>query len=120
RGEKRSNDRGGWHPVRSRMSGNGEEAVGVDRRLAVLGGDDDGGRTEKTLILERLDHLPDRRIHEFDLIPHAGRRISCGIGVAALDGAYDQLLPDADRLEVHAQDYGYGSFPGAEVVLAHD
>ncbi len=101
------------------MSGNREEAVGVDGRLAVLGGDNDGSGTEKTPNLERVDHLPDRRIHECDLAQHAGRRIACGIGVASLD-SLDQLLSDADGLEVHAQDCGYGSVAGAEVVPALD
>src|SRR5262249_10262624 len=44
---------------------------------------------------------------------------SCGIDVAALD-TLDQLLPDADGLEVHAQDCGYRSRLGGEVILAHD
>src|SRR5262249_26706999 len=46
-------------------------------------------------------------------------RISCGIGVAALD-ALDEFLPDADGLEVHAKNGGYRSRPGGEVILAHD
>ncbi len=101
------------------MSGNGEEAIGVDRRLPVLGRDDDGGRTEKTVILERLDHLPDRGIDEFDLAQHAGGGSARGVGVTSLD-ALDQLLPNADGLEIHAKNCGHRSAARPEVVLAID
>ncbi len=51
---------------------NREEAIRVDWRLPVFGGDDDGGRIQKTFVLERSDHLPDGCIHEYDFLHHQG------------------------------------------------
>src|SRR5271169_6108318 len=102
------------------MSGNGEEAVGIDRRLAVLRGDDDGGLMQEALILERGNHLADGTVHEFDLAKHGWCRSACGVGVTAIDSLFDELLPDADGLEVHPKDRWYRRVAGAEVGLAED
>ena len=43
-----------------------EEAVGVDRRLPVLGGNDEGGRVEQVGLLQRADELADGAIDELE------------------------------------------------------
>src|SRR3984957_6366998 len=102
------------------MPRNREETVRIDGRLAVLGGDDDGGGIQELLVLERGHHLPDRRIHESNLTRHAGGRITRGVGVTAFDAVLDQFLADADSLEVHAKYCRDRSVGGAEVVFALD
>src|SRR6266568_8508402 len=109
------------------MAWNGEEAVRVNRRLPVLRGDNDGGRIQKTLVLESSDHLPDRRIHELDFGQHLGSGgtlgilITAGVCVGADSGfGLNQLLTNADRLEVHAEDRRDRSPTCAEVRLAVD
>src|SRR5580698_9639133 len=99
------------------MSGNGEEAVGIDGRLAMLGRDDDGGRLEEVLILKCTDHLADGRIDEFDFGRHAGSRIARGIRIPALDAVLDQLLPNAYGLKVHPKNRGNRRPASAKVGL---
>jgi hypothetical protein len=102
------------------MAGDGEEAVGIDRRLSVLGGDDNDGRTKKVTILELFSHLTDRGIHELDFARRAGSGITRRVRVAALDSVFNQLLPHADGLEVYTKDFRDGSIAGAEVRFAVD
>src|ERR1700722_18379374 len=75
-------------------------------------------------MLEGRDHLADGGIHEGDLARHAGGRITRSVRIATKNfravNLLDELLADADRLEVHAKDYGNGLFAGAEVVFAVD
>src|SRR5690242_3531519 len=100
------------------MSGNGEETVGIDRRLTVLGGDDNDGGTKKVTILEFFSHLTDRGIHELDFARHAGSGITRRVRVSALDSVFNQLLTHADGLEVHTKDLRDRSIGGAEVRFA--
>src|ERR1700722_20895159 len=102
------------------MPRNWEETVRIDGRLAVLGGDDDCSGIQELLVLERGHHLSDRRIHKSNLARHAGGRITRRVGVASFDAILDQLLTDADSLEVHAKYCRDRSVDGAEVVFALD
>ena len=72
-------------------------------------------------MLEGRYHLSDGGIHERELARHAGSRSACGIGVPTENlrafNSLDQLLADADRLEIHAKDYGDGLFGCPEVDL---
>src|ERR1700722_8909381 len=99
------------------MSGNGEEPVGVDRRLAMLRGDDDDRRIEEVAIREFFGHLTNRGVYEFDLARHAGSGITGGIGIASKGSALNQLLSDTDRLEVHTKNRRNGSIAAAKVRL---
>src|SRR6516162_9131268 len=91
------------------MTGNGEETVWVDRRLAMLGRDNDGGRFKKTPIFQGRHHLADRAVCERDLVLHVGRGITGRILVTALHLHsvldLDQLLTHAYRLEIHPEDH---------------
>src|SRR5215470_8318559 len=94
------------------MARDGEEAVGVDRRLPMFCGDDDGGRIQETLVFQRSDHLPDCRIHELDLVQHYWPRCTSGVFITAgvsvgSDSRFgmNQLFSNADRLEVHTEDH---------------
>src|SRR5690348_11286759 len=109
------------------MARNREEAARVDRRLPVFRADNDGGRIQKTLVLESSDHLPDRRIHELDFGQHFGSGGTLGILITASvcvgsdsGFGFNQLLSNADRLEVHAEDRWDRSVSCAEVRLAVD
>jgi hypothetical protein len=55
--------RRGHAVIRRGRPGDREEPVCVDRGLAMLGGDDDGGRVKKSLIFKSR-----RAVDEFDLI----------------------------------------------------
>ncbi len=68
--------------------------------------------------LERTDHLPDGRIHEFDLTQHTWCGIARGVGVASLDSALDQLLSNANGLVIHAENRRHRSVVVAEVSFA--
>src|ERR1700741_5655932 len=87
------------------MTGDGEETVRVDRRLAMLGRDDDGGRFKKTLIFQGRPHLADRTVCKRDFVLHVGRGITGRILVTALHSVLDQLLTNAYCLEIHPEDH---------------
>ena len=99
----------------------------VDRRLAVLGTDDEQRRVEDATSLERLDHGPQGVIGllktEFE---HGGRcatAVEIAAGLAGMDAlraaavriVLGNLLSDAHRLEVHAE-YGRGPAGGLAVM----
>src|SRR6516162_11946794 len=102
------------------MTGNGEETVWVDRRLAMLGRDNDGGRFKQTLIFQGRHHLADRLVCERDFVLHVGRGITGRIRVTALHSVLDQLLTNAYRLEIHPEDHRYRRLLITEVRLAVD
>ena len=125
--QKISDDAGRWRAVVAGMARNGEEAVGVDGRLAVFGGDNDSGGFEKTSAFERSDHLPDRCVHELYLSEHFGPGRTLGILITASvcvrsnrGFGFNQLLSNADRLEVHAEDRWDGSVACGKVSPAVD
>ena len=88
----------------------------------MLGGDHDQSRVVETLCLQLVDERPDRSVDELEFAQQRRARrarriqVSAGRAVALLD----QLLADANRLEVHAEDGGNLVRLGAEVVLAID
>jgi hypothetical protein len=106
--------------VGSSVARNGEESIGIDGGLSVLGGNDDGGRLQKVLLLERLNHLADRGIHKREFTRQSRRWCSCGVTVAALDSVFDQFLTDANGLEVHSENLGYWRLARTQVCLAVD
>jgi len=113
--------------VAAGVAGDGKETVRVDRRLPVFRSDDDGGRIEQTFVLERIDHLSDRRVDELNLSEHfwSGRTlcilIAARVCVGSVSGfGLNQLLSNTDRLEVHAEDYWNRSLVCAEVCPAVD
>src|SRR3984893_12039198 len=76
----------------------------------MLGADDDQSFLQEIAILQRTDHLPDRGIDKLDGIGEVG--CWCGDRVGITGNL--ELLPDADRLEVHAKDCrdAQTGFPG--------
>src|SRR6516164_10363395 len=81
------------------------EPVWVERGLAMLGRDNDGGRFKKTLIFQGRHHLADRAVCERDLVLHVGRGITGRVLVTALHSVLDQLLTNAYGLEIHPEDH---------------
>ena len=102
------------------MAGDGEEPVRIDRGLAMLGRDNDGGRFKETLIFQSHHHLADGVVRELDLIQHIGGGIARGIRITTLHAVLDQLLADADCLEVHPENHRYRGFAATQVRLAVD
>src|SRR5579883_211189 len=82
--------------------------VRIDRRLAVLGCDDDQRALEFACALQRMDYVADGSVNIFDLLEKRRRRSACRIQIAAFHAAFDQLLSYADRLKVHAVDRWHG------------
>ncbi len=94
--------------------------VRVDRGLAVLGRDDHERRLKQPATLQLAHHLADAGIDELDLIQHRGGRCPGGVGISTLDTSFNQLLSDAHRLKVHAEDGGDWRFVLAIVSHAID
>src|SRR5215470_4769231 len=83
----------------------------IDRRLPVLGADDDQRRIKKAIFLELRDHFAQRLIDEIQFAGEYSARSSQHVGVAA-----DlQLLANADRLKVGAEECGHRRSPGVIV-----
>src|SRR6202008_4942216 len=80
-------------------------ARGIDRALTVLGGDDDQRRVAQALGAQLRDELADGGVDVLDLVHQCRVGRAARIAVAAhAQGGLDQLLPDAHRLVVHAED----------------
>jgi hypothetical protein len=60
--------------------------------------------SEKAARFECTGHLADRTVNEVDLALHVGRWRAGRIRVAAFSPVLDQLLPDADCLDIHPED----------------
>ena len=78
-------------------------------------------------MLEGSDHLPDRRIHELDFGQHFGSGATLGILITASvcvgsdsGFGFNQLLSNADGLEVHPKDRWDRSIACTEVGPAVD
>src|SRR5579871_512166 len=93
--------------------------MSIDRRLAVLGGNDDRRGRKQTLVLQLLHHLAYGRIDEHDLSLHVRGGRSGSIGVAAFHAIFNQLLANTDRLKIHAEKIGHLTL-AAKVALALD
>src|SRR5215469_6940595 len=80
----------------------------IDRRLAVLGSDDDQGLIEEILFLQLRDKSGDGRVDELEFVEQrlAGSAGRVEISAGRVIARFDQLLADADRLEVHAEYVG--------------
>ena len=84
-------------PVVATGPGNWVVAVGVDRRLAVLGRDYDERRFEEALLLQFTNPLANRSIHQLDLTYYPGAGSSSRIQISTRAVALlDQLLTNAD------------------------
>src|ERR1035438_7642918 len=102
------------------MSGNREKPGGVKRRLAVFGGNDDGGRLQQVLILQSLDHLSNRGVDKLNLAQQFRRGVASRVLVAPKDTVFNEFLSHADCLEVHTEDHRHWGLAAAQVSLAVD
>src|ERR1700730_16836785 len=91
--------------VESGMSGNGEKPGGVNRRLAVLSRNDNGGGLQQILILQGFHHLANRCVCKLNLTKKFRRGVSGRVLVAAKNTVFNKLLSDADCLEIHTEDH---------------
>src|SRR5256885_15277798 len=87
---------------------NRKEPLGVDRRLAMLGGDSQQRRIEQVLLVQLCHHCSDRSVDKFVLVEQCTGGPAKGIAVSTRDGwiargVLDQFLPYAHRLEVHPE-----------------
>src|SRR6185312_14203560 len=86
--------------------------------------DDNSGRIDEMVGPEVADELPYGSIDELDLALELIARRRRSVQIAALDGLaidrLDQLLPDAHRLEIHAEHVRHLAARGAEVSAAGD
>ncbi len=96
--------------------------VGVDRALTVLGRNDDQCRLVEPILLERFYHVPDGYIGELDFTEQRLARRADIVEIAALhrDRLFDELLADADHLEVHSEHAWNRPAILAAVILAVD
>src|SRR4029077_5109635 len=92
-------------------------AGGIDGRLAVLRGYDDESGVEQALGFEVRDPRADGGINVFHFAEKGWRGRADGVQIAARQAqrVLNKLLPDADGLEIHAEDGGYGRAPRAVV-----
>src|SRR5260370_28861040 len=96
--------------------------MGIDRRLAVLGSDHDQGPVVKTFCLQLADECPNRGVDEFEFVQQrlGGRASGIQISARHVVAFLNELLPDANSLEVHAEDSGNLGLLGAKVVFPID
>ena len=72
------------------------------------------------MLLQSLNHLANRGVHELDVGQHGRRRRARCVRIAAFHAAFDQLLAHAHGLKVHAEDVRHGSSLSSEVGLPAD
>src|SRR5712692_5107745 len=77
--------------VQRAMTGDREEPVRIDRRLAMLGGNDEERRLKEALLLQFAHHLADAGIDKLDFLQHCGSRSFRRVRISALDAGLDQL-----------------------------
>src|SRR5208337_1868803 len=89
----------------------------IDRALAVLRRNNDQCTLVNPVTLEGRHHGADGSVGEFDLALQGWRGSADGIQIAASEAELllDELLPNADHLEVHPQEGRPGSFTLAVV-----
>src|SRR5271166_5144552 len=117
----RGNQVGRRSTILTAVTRNREEAIWIDWRLPVLGGDHDQRGVEETLFFQLTDPLADGSVHQLNFIQQeAGWSSGCVKVATGTDVLLNQLLPDADGLEVHTEHRRYRSAPLSIVGLAID
>src|SRR5450631_3764332 len=88
----------------------------------MFGSNDDQRRFIQTVIPERIRKLADGGVDEFDFAKQGCRGRSRCIEVSAgyVAALLNELLANADRLEVHAEEGGHLASTAAEVIVAPD